>query len=610
MTAVRNSLVTYITKSELAASTFMWLFERNHGCTSIGWAGESSYDEHAKIEATTWVHCMLRARATMIVSALLLTSAGVAPAAQFMGLGDLPGGGFWSRAHDVSIDGSVVVGNSDSGSQFNSEAFRWTAETGMVGLGHLPGKDDFSRANAVSADGSVVVGESRIGTIREGQWEGFRWTVDGGMVGLGDLPGRFYYSPAHGASHDGSVVVGISSSGTVSTGPPEVYRWTEAVGMVGLGFGGEVTAVSDDGTAVIGSTIGETWEAFRWTADDGKVDLGDLPGGDFYSRASDVSADGSVLVGTSLIGGGSAEAFRWTPDGGMVGLGFSPGDDNWSAAWAASLDGSRVVGASGVLSELRLSAEVCLFGASECGEAFIWDETHGMRNLQELLINEFDLADSLAGWTLYWAKGISADGLTIVGDGRNPSGKHEAWLAYLGDSPIQVGDFDSNGQLDIVDIDTLVNEIASGDGNQRFDLSGDGIVNGTDIKEWLSTAALENGFAAPYLLGDANLDGSVDSVDLNNLARNWRKEVALWSSGDFSADGIVDPADLNAVALNWQQSIRSAAFVENVPEPAATISLLIGIMTSPFLRYSRHAESPDRNSCSEGVFDPNKSNKH
>ena len=74
------------------------------------------------------------------------------------GLGDLAGGLLLSAALAVTPDGSVVVGDSTSAS--GNEAFRWTAEGGMVGLGDLTGGDFFSRANAVSADGSIVVGES------------------------------------------------------------------------------------------------------------------------------------------------------------------------------------------------------------------------------------------------------------------------------------------------------------------------------------------------------------------------------------------------------------------------------------------------------------------
>jgi probable HAF family extracellular repeat protein len=74
-----------------------------------------------------------------------------------VGLGDLPGGNFYSFAMDISADGSVVVGGSESGA--GSEVFRWTNAEGMVGLGNLPGGDN-SYALGVSGDGSVVVGSA------------------------------------------------------------------------------------------------------------------------------------------------------------------------------------------------------------------------------------------------------------------------------------------------------------------------------------------------------------------------------------------------------------------------------------------------------------------
>lgn len=49
------------------------------------------------------------------------------------------------------------------------------------------------------------------------------------------------------------------------------------------------------------------------------VPLGDLPGGIFESSATGISAEGSVVVGTSQSASG-IEAFRWTNSGGMVGL--------------------------------------------------------------------------------------------------------------------------------------------------------------------------------------------------------------------------------------------------------------------------------------------------
>ena len=75
--------------------------------------------------------------------------------------------------------------------------------------------------------------------------------------------------------------------------------------------------------------------------------LGYLPGKP-VTYASDVTADGSVVVGVGRIiaSGGPSEAFRWTSGGGMVGLGDLPGGNYQSGASGVSADGSVVVGGS------------------------------------------------------------------------------------------------------------------------------------------------------------------------------------------------------------------------------------------------------------------------
>ncbi len=59
--------------------------------------------------------------------------------------------------------------------------------------------------------------------------------------------------------------------------------------------------------------------------------LGDLPGGIQGSFASDVSADGTVVVGIANVafipGLTDLEAFRWTRSAGMIGLGDLPGGE-------------------------------------------------------------------------------------------------------------------------------------------------------------------------------------------------------------------------------------------------------------------------------------------
>ena len=93
----------------------------------------------------------------------------------FTGLKPLPDGAdIYIRG--ISKDGLTVVGMS------GGQAFRWTADRGMVRLGYLPG-GTVSEANAVSSDGRAVVGN---GDSSSG-YQPFLWTESGGMVGLGHL---------------------------------------------------------------------------------------------------------------------------------------------------------------------------------------------------------------------------------------------------------------------------------------------------------------------------------------------------------------------------------------------------------------------------------------
>ncbi|MEM7315839.1 MAG: choice-of-anchor Q domain-containing protein, partial [Planctomycetota bacterium] len=85
-------------------------------------------------------------------------------------------------------------------------------------------------------------------------------------------------------------------------------------------------------------------------------------------------------------------------------------------------------------------------------------------------------------------------------------------------------DFDGDSVCDGQDIDQLVAQIASGNHDLLFDLTGDALVDLDDRDAWLAAAGamnLPSGNA--YILGDANLDGAVDVSDFN-----------IWNSNKFT----------------------------------------------------------------------------
>jgi probable HAF family extracellular repeat protein len=375
------------------------------------------------------------ARAAWLGGALLLAFPAAPFAASFQGLGNLPGGDPpHSIPWDISPNGTIVVGESQSPNGL--EAYRWSADTGMVALGSLGGEDFFSTAWRISADGRVIVGASRSPSSGE-RTEAFRWTAELGMVGMGDLPGGVFSSSARGVSADGSVITGVSTS-ELAPSFGELFRWTESTGLEGLGTlgGSEIPAgipwqISRDGTTIVGWSSSENGrEAFRWTRSEGMVGLGDLPGPFFDSQATDVSADGSIVIGIAD-GLEGVTSFRWTAATGMVDLGRPPGAGG-SSLLGASADGSAAIGDSPFIGDVV---------------PIIWDETHGMRNLVDVL-EELGLGPAMAGWDLETATAISPDGLTVGGWGYNPQGNVEAWLAYLGEpSVVEVPALSSLGSI-------------------------------------------------------------------------------------------------------------------------------------------------------------------
>ena len=296
------------------------------------------------------------------------------------------------EARGISADGNVIVGSSIN----SPDALRWTLSGGFEVLGAgIP--------FAASADGSSVVGGGY-----NGGPQAFLWTEAGGMVSFPFCLGSNCGSYASDVSGDGSAVVG--SIGGLS------FRWSAITGMVDLGnlspqpntSSSAASAVSADGLTVIGTSESQ---AYRWSQGGGMAGLGYLPG-TTSSVAADASADGSVIVGSYLLG---EVPFRWTENLGMVAL-DTPCLACGGRAYAVSGDGSVTVGWS----------ESAFSGPS--GFPFIWDEVRGMQDVGQILVSH---GIDLTGWSLGAAIGVSSDGFTILGAGQNPSGNPNYWVASI-----------------------------------------------------------------------------------------------------------------------------------------------------------------------------------
>ncbi len=232
--------------------------------------------------------------------------------------------GKFTELYDVSGDGVTSVGYSDfSISGGPTRALRMTYDApgtfSYQNLGTLPGALS-SRANGISLDGNTVVGSS---TFPSALPSAFRWTSTDGMVNLDPL-GSSISSTAVAASSTGHSIVGYRRTASMER---EAFRWDQQSGMVGLGSlavapGGtpfsSAAAIDGPGWSIIGTTNSVNgYVAFIWDPLNGMrrlstvlSSLGANLTGWQLQGATDISSDGSVIVGVGINPSGTYEAWR------------------------------------------------------------------------------------------------------------------------------------------------------------------------------------------------------------------------------------------------------------------------------------------------------------
>lgn len=469
----------------------------------------------------------------------------------------------------VSGDGRVVIGSGTHSSWDGHRGWLWTREDGIKPLPSAFPDGNSMYPIAISFDGSMIVGNER----SSGNPHAVRWTQQTGTV-IFDLNGQFEGSMAGNVTSAGIV----AGRGLISGNQPGTpVQWTDAGGLEVLDelpLVREPLLVSDDGTAIAGSTarLGSQ-SAFVWNGRDGIVHLGVLPHKD-HSSVNDLSADGTVVVGQSGVDvlDRTPEAFRWTPETGMEGLGALPGHTGGSDAQAVTADGTVIVGNSAGVPHLHHRFNY------ERAKPFVWDEHHGMRDLEQLLRTDHGMSDLPP---LRWTRGISDDTKTLVG---------ASWAIYL-DKPLirPWGDVNDDHYRDVADIDLLSQAIQAASSDDAFDLNSDGLVNEHDRQYWIFELA-------ETFFGDSNLDGEFNSSDLVAVfeAGQYDDSVAgnsTWGTGDWNGDSEFSSADLVLAFQYGDYEQGSQDAVSAVPEPGITQVLLWGtVLLCRRIRKQRPAE--------------------
>lgn len=319
--------------------------------------------------------------------------------------------------------------------------------------------------------------------------------------------------------------------------------------LPGGDYASRARAVSADGPTVVGdSDVGlNEIEAFRWTLGTGLVSMGDLVGGDRRSTGHDVSGDGSVVVGAGSSGATGSEAWRWQD--GMTGLGDL--GTGMSVATGVSRDGQVVVGQ---------------LGSGPVGnQAFRWTAESGIVPLGDLPGGTFSSV----------ALSVSADGTVVVGETTTAPGRVPfRWtadtglvdLGFLGtaygvsaDGQSVVGQAGNHGFLwqggSTVDLGVL----GEGPATAR-NVTDDGTLVVGTVFSPLQTAFIWNAVHGMRDLGQVLTDEH--SIDL----AGWR----LTSAEDISADGRV----IVGTGINPDGHVEAWVFV--VPEPSGLGIAVVG----------------------------------
>ncbi len=348
-------------------------------------------------------------------------------------------------------------------------------------------------------DHGQVVGRSTNG---DGYFRAFLY--DGGvMQDLGTLGGLRSYG--YGINNDGQVVGYAENEETPTR--TRAFRYDSGGGMQSLGtLGGVLSyayAINNSGQVVgYSQNAGGTYLAYIYNSGSGMQPIGTLGG---TSYAEDINDHGQV-VGYSPINPGISHAFIYDGTNGIQDL--DPAGAYSSYAYGINNAG-QVVGNSSKLGSTR---------------GFIYDG------------GETQILGTLGGTTSL-ARNINDAG-QVVGYSQNLAGDTHAFV--YGDGQM----IDLNEVVDPGLGWTLVQAI---DINARGQIVGYGRITGeTGDCGFLLT---------PALPGDANLDGTVNLLDLAELGANWHGADKTWFQGDFNDDGVVNLLDLAELGQNWHATI-------------------------------------------------------
>lgn len=323
----------------------------------------------------------------------------------------------YTSSYGLSANGLYVVGSYYVSSGNLSRGFLWSAAgTPVMGIGAGFGNDSY--LSHVNNDGTLALG----GFNNNGNSQAFVWKQAGNaetsFAQIANLSaGQNSY--LRYVTADLSVALLHVYGNNTST----IYRWSPVTGqfthldLSAVNANCDATGLSADGSTVIAQAASKV---HRWTATGWDLDLtASLTGvqsaysssnngyGYGNSRSTNISADGTALVGTYYSGNESKPFFWSTTTGAVDLLSGMPGAQQTTSP-IISADGKVVFGG---------------LWANSTSNIYRWSAARGTQTLSAWLQSYGVDLTPFANWTFQYATATTSDGSVLLGtasDGQGP----------------------------------------------------------------------------------------------------------------------------------------------------------------------------------------------
>jgi len=446
---------------------------------------------------------------------------------------------------DVGYGAGVLAGRGEINQSTGTNGVNPFPDTGAVGVLMLAGTSPDVGIYNLSGTGQLIlsdnclayVGYAGAGSVN--QSGGTLTTNFGGAVYVG------YNAGSTGHYNQ--------SAGTLSLGPGPIYVGfsTGSSGQYTLNGNGTITSAiypgDFEGAVIVGFAGAGTFDQSAGLATLSALTLGYLSGG---SGTYLLSGIGALNAFNEVIGYNGSGVFNQSGGtntcAGEV-LGRSSGSGMYNLSGGVLSAGSISINATGTINFTGGTLATGALALNGGGKMF-------MGSGDKLLIKTNSLSIDAAGGS----KLDLCDNATIVDySGASPIATIDGYIK----SGYASGSWTGNG---------ITSSSAAVDSTKALGYADNSALG---LSNFMGQSVDSTSILIRFTyFGDANLDGTVDTIDFNLMAANFSQGGKDWFHGDFNYDNIVDTIDFNLLASNFGLTLPAAMPSTLVPEPTGSMA--------------------------------------